>query len=175
MRLETQHCIIRDYEPKDEQDLCELMLQRVDALYEAYPDFTAEKSGQEIAKRCGSDEFYAVELKDNQKVIGNLYFGKRDFNTRELGFVFHSKFQRKGYGTETAKAMMQYFFDQGVHRVYAECAPGNIASWKLMRKIGMRREAHFKKNVYFHYDKDGKPIYWDTFVYASLNPGDNEE
>ena len=46
-------------------------------------------------------------------------------------------------------------FNQGVHRIYAECAPQNTSSWKLMEKIGMIREAHFRKNVSFHQDTNG--------------------
>ena len=60
-------------------------------------------------------------------------------------------------------------FNQGVHRIYAECAPQNTYSWKLMEKIKMKREAHFRKNVSFHQDTNGYPIYWDTYVYAILN------
>ena len=33
----------------------------------------------------------------------------------------------------------------------------------------MKREAHFRKNVSFHNDEKGNPIYWDTYVYAILN------
>lgn len=60
-------------------------------------------------------------------------------------------------------------FKAGVHRIYAECAPQNEPSWKVMEKIGMEREAHFRKNVSFHNDDNGEPIYWDTYVYAILN------
>ena len=60
-------------------------------------------------------------------------------------------------------------FKAGVHRIYAECAPQNTPSWKVMEKVGMEREAHFRKNVSFHNDANGEPIYWDTYVYAILN------
>lgn len=75
-----------------------------------------------------------------------------------------------GYGSVASKAAIEYMFNQGVHRIYAECAPQNTPSWKLMEKIGMIREAHFRKNVSFHEDTNGAPIYWDTYVYAVLNP-----
>lgn len=34
----------------------------------------------------------------------------------------------------------------------------------------MKREAYFRKNVSFHKDQNGNPIYWNTYVYAILNP-----
>lgn len=170
MNIDMNDLIIRNFELKDENDLCEYMLQRVNAEFEGYPDFTCQKAKNEIEFRSKSDEFYAIELKSEHKVIGNIYLGKRDFNTRELGYVLNENYQHKGYGSDACKAVIDYMFQQGVHRIYAECTPLNIPSWKLMEKIGMRREAFFRKNVSFHNDSNGKPIYWDTYVYALLNP-----
>lgn len=168
MRLETEELIIRPFKLKDKEDLCEYMMQRVDAEFEGYPDFTLEKAQQEIEMRVASDEFFAIELKSKHNVIGNIYLGKRDFNTKELGYVLNQKYQKKGYGYIAAKAVIEEAFRQGVHRIYAETAPLNIASWKLMEKLGLKREAHFRKNVSFHNDEKGHPIYWDTYVYATL-------
>ncbi len=175
MKIETEELIIRNFELKDEKDLCEYMLQRVDAKFEAYPNFTQEKAKEEIIFRSKSDEFFAIELKAIHKVIGNIYLGKRDFNTRELGYVLNENYHNKGYGSIASKAMIDFAFKRGVHRIYAECAPQNVPSWKVMEKIGLNREAHFKKNVSFHVNAKGNPIYWDTYVYAALNPHENEE
>ncbi len=172
MRIETERLILRSYEPRDERDVCEYMLQRVNAEFECYPDFTAEKSKQEIDFRCSTDEFIAVELKAEGKVIGNVYLGKREWNARELGYVLNERYLRRGYGAEACRAVLDDAFARGLHRVYAECAPANTASWKLMEKLGMRREAHFIQNASFHKDACGKPVYWDTYVYAKLNPAD---
>lgn len=173
MRIETERLIVRNFELKDEEDLCEYMLQRVCAEFERYSDFTREKGKKEIEFRSQSDEFFAIELKDTHKVIGNIYFGKRDFNTRELGYVLNEKFQHKGYGSEAAKAVVDYFFKNGLHRVFAECCPQNECSWKLMEKIGLEKEAHFKQNASHRQNPDGSPIYWDTLIYAKLNPYNN--
>ncbi|WP_099203992.1 GNAT family N-acetyltransferase [Scatolibacter rhodanostii] len=175
MKIETTDLIIRNFELEDEKDLCEYMLQRVHAQFERYPDFTCQKSHEEIVSRAQSDEFFAIELKKEHKVIGNIYLGKRNFNSRELGYVLNENYHKKGYGSEASKAMVAFAFAQGVHRIYAECAPQNIASWKLMEKIGLEREAFFKKNVSFRSDEENNPIYWDTYVYAALNPNENTE
>ena len=170
MKVETNDLIIRNFQLSDENDLCEYMLQRVNSEFEAYPDFTCQKAKKEVEFRAQSDEFYAIELKEEGKVIGNIYLGKREFNTREIGNVLNENYQHKGYGGDASKASIEAMFNKGVHRIYAECAPQNTPSWKLMEKIGMRREAHFRKNVSFHQDLNEKPIYWDTYVYAVLNP-----
>lgn len=175
MKIETEELMIRNFELADETDLCEYMLQRVNAAFESYPNFTLEKSKEEIEHRSKSDEFFAVELKKIHKVIGNIYLGKRDFNTRELGYVLHNDYQNKGYGSVASKALVDFAFQKGVHRIYAECAPQNVPSWKVMEHIGLKREAYFKQNVSFHSDDAGRPIYWDTYVYAALNPNKRNE
>lgn len=170
MRLETERLIVRSYEYRDKKDVCEYMLQRVHANFEGYPDFTPEKAEDEIAFRIQSDEFFAIELKSEHKVVGNVYMGKRDFSARELGYVLNERYLRQGIGFEACSAVTEHFFRTGTHRIYAEAAPENEASWRLMEKLSMKKEAHFVKNASFHTDENGKPIYWDTFVYARLNP-----
>ena len=74
----------------------------------------------------------------------------------------------EGYGSEAAKMAIQWAFSNGIHRIYAECSPNNIPSWKTMEKIGMKREGLLRQNVSFHNDENGNPIYWDTCVYGIL-------
>ncbi len=117
----------------------------------------------------GSDEFYAIELKDTGKVIGNIYCGKRDFEDREVGYIINKKYQRSGYAYEALSAVMCECFKEGVHRIFAECDPRNTGSWKLLEKVGMKREAFFHKNIYFHKDENGNPIWKDTYIYARIS------
>jgi len=53
-------------------------------------------------------------------------------------------------------------------RVMAHCNPENIASWKVLEKIGMRREGNFRRNIFFKTAADGTPLWVDTFEYAIL-------
>ena len=48
------------------------------------------------------------------------------------------------------------------------CNPENESSWKLMERVGMRREGHLKKNVFFFKDENGEPIWQDTYEYGLL-------
>lgn len=53
----------------------------------------------------------------------------------------------RGYGTEYAAALMAIAFDgRGVRRVEANCFADNLASRRLMEKIGMRLEGHFRED-----------------------------
>ena len=101
-------------------------------------------------------------------MIGNIYFGKRDFEAREIGYIVNQDFQRQGYALEAITALIKMAFSEGIHRVFAECDPRNECSWRLLEKAGLVREAHFRKNVFFHRDEYGQPKWKNTYVYAII-------
>ncbi len=167
MRVETERLLVRRFAWMDEADLCEYMLQRVHAYYEPHPDFTREKAGELLKSWVESDEMYAIELKEEAKVIGNLYLGRREFNTYELGYILHAGYQGRGYASEASRGAIERLFRQGAHRVVAECATGNAASWRLLERIGMQREGLLRQNVSFHKDAAGPSIGTPIFTPSS--------
>ena len=137
--------------------------------YEPYRSLTLEETKENLKSRISSNEMVGVELKKNQKMIGNVYLGKRECEAIEIGFVFNRKYGKRGYATESCLELIRLLFESGVHRIFAECDPENQDSWKLLERIGFVREAHLKKNIYFWKDEQNRPIWKDTFIYAKLN------
>ena len=169
MRIETERLTLRVFEESDYDDLYEFLSQLEHDQFEGYPGITYENGKEHLKYRVGSDEFFAIELKETGKVIGNIYCGKRDFEAREVGYIINKQYQRQGYATEALSAVMNECFRNDTHRIYAECDPQNTCSWRLLEKVGMQREALFHKNIYFHKDENGKPIWKDTYVYTAWN------
>ena len=61
----------------------------------------------------------------------------------ELGWVLDPAHTGHGYATEAVRELLRYCFeDLGVRRVVANCFLANDASWRLMERVGMRREVH---------------------------------
>jgi RimJ/RimL family protein N-acetyltransferase len=61
----------------------------------------------------------------------------------EIGWVLHPDHVGHGYATEAVLAALRVCFDQlGLRRVVAGCFAANTASWRLMERVGMRREQH---------------------------------
>lgn len=172
--IRTQRLILRPFRESDYDDLYEFLAQLRDDIFEGYPGITYENGREYLDQRLGSDEFYAVELIDTGKVIGNIYCGGRDFEAKEVGYILNRRYQGQGYAAEALSAVVQNAFSEGAHRVYAECDPRNAASWKLLERVGFQREAHFRRNIYSHRDARGDPIWKDTFVYAMLKAGTAE-
>ena len=50
-------------------------------------------------------------------------------------------------GTEIGRAMLQLGFSLGLHRLYARCRVQNIASLRIMAKLGMSEEGTLRENV----------------------------
>ncbi|HET7735608.1 MAG TPA: GNAT family protein [Nocardioidaceae bacterium] len=61
----------------------------------------------------------------------------------ELGWTIDPMYGGKGLATEAVIALVDLSFGPlGLRRVVANCFADNEASWRLMERIGMRREAH---------------------------------
>ncbi|MBV9823427.1 MAG: GNAT family N-acetyltransferase [Actinobacteria bacterium] len=61
----------------------------------------------------------------------------------ELGWTFDPGHGGRGYATEAVRELIRICFtDLGLRRVTANCFAGNEASWRLMERVGMRRELY---------------------------------
>lgn len=167
--VETERLIIRRIVPGDWEDIHEILSRKEVAEFEPYEPFTPEQSKLETVNRAFRDDFIGVELKAEHKMIGNFYFHSGEFDTYEVGYVFNPDYWGNGYAAEGLKALIDYAFDvMKVRRLFAQCNPLNAHSWKLLERVGMRRESHILKNIYFKRDADGNPIWLDTYEYGLL-------
>lgn len=166
--IRTERLILRPFRESDYDDLFEFLSQLENDEFEGYPGITYDNGKEHLRYRLGSEEFYAVVLPESGKVIGNIYCGSRDFGAKKVGYIINRDYRRLGYAGEALSAVIENAFREGVHRVFAECDPRNTSSWRLLEKLGLKREAHFRQNIYFHTDESGAPKWKDTFVYAML-------
>jgi RimJ/RimL family protein N-acetyltransferase len=61
----------------------------------------------------------------------------------ELGWCLDPEQAGRGYATEAVAALIRLCFDDlALRRVTANCFADNVASWRLMERLGMRREAY---------------------------------
>ena len=167
--LETKRLILRKYCEKDLLDLYEYLSDEEVVKFESYKPMNMDEVQAELAERIPSDEMVAVVLKENRKLIGNVYLGKRELDSLEIGYVFNKQYCGHGYAKESCAALIEKTFSEGMHRIYAEYDPQNPASWRLLESLGFIKDAHFHQNVYFWKDAQGEPIWKDTYVYSLLN------
>lgn len=86
---------------------------------------------------------FAIENKSAKEFIGliGLKLGNKKYRRGEVWYKIHSDYWKKGYATESLKAVINYGFETlELHRIEAGCAVANIGSIKVLEKVGMIRE-----------------------------------
>lgn len=175
--ITTERTIVRKFLEKDYEDLYAYLSLESIYRYEPGSPIDLDTAKRMAGERAKGDDFYAVELRAEKKVIGHLSFQHiepKEWMTWEVGYIFHPTYQGKGYATEAARALIAYAFeDLQAHRVIAQCNPENTASGRLLERIGMRREGLLRQNVFFRKDEAGQPLWCDTYTYAVLKSDRN--
>jgi [ribosomal protein S5]-alanine N-acetyltransferase len=88
---------------------------------------------------------FAVEMTQTQEFIGliALNLGKEKYHSSEIWYKLHRSFWGKGYATEAVTRILDFGFGPlQLHRIEAGCAVGNLASIRVLEKVGMKREGH---------------------------------
>jgi RimJ/RimL family protein N-acetyltransferase len=78
----------------------------------------------------------------------------------EIGFVFDPQHQGHGYATEAGEAVLALAFGTyDLHRVYGRLEARNVASARVLEKLGMRREAHLVENEWVKGEWQSELVY----------------
>jgi len=172
MMLSTERLILRPYVPEDWE---RIHIYGKDAEFSQYELWGP--NSEEDTKKFVSDmikEQSAIEGRHSfnfalcERASGLLIGGcgiRRESQTSavaNLGWAVNSDFQRKGYATEAASELIRFGFKQlGLRVIYATCDTRNIASYRVMDKLGMNRVGLLLG------DKIQKGFRRDTFRYET--------
>lgn len=106
-----------------------------------------------------------IYLQSSFGLIGDLglHFLPPDSRQVEIGITIQPDQQRKGYATESLRAVIHHLFTgMGKHRVIGSVDPANTASIAMLGKMGMKKEAHFRESLW-------TPEGWaDDLIFAVL-------
>ena len=130
---------------------------------ESVTDIVGLRAGQFNLMAEGDKLFLAVEVRDPQAMVGEVSLIWRDEVSRqgEIGYILNPAHHGRGYATEAARALLALGFGElGLHRIYARCAAANSSSWRVMERLGMRREAHFREHAFI------KGAWTEELIYA---------
>src|SRR5690606_35447348 len=106
-----------------------------------------------------------VELTAERRLIGDcsltVYFP--EYRQAEIGFCLHPDAQGRGIATQAVHAVLGYGFEvRSIHRIEARCDVRNDRSWRLLERVGMRREGHLRQCSFL------KGEWIDAYIYAML-------
>ena len=171
--LKTERLTIRDYVEADWQAIVQRTTQDEVAQYMVWDTTTWAEQEKVVAwireqqtltlETLGKYVEFAVE-KDGRAIgtVGLKHLSKTD-RVAEVGWDLDPECWGQGYASEATAAFMNWCFrNLELHRFTSICDARNIGSYKLMERLGMRREAHHVKSSFI------KGEWVDDLVYAVL-------
>lgn len=173
MNLKSNRLLLRDFVEDDWLALHAIESLPEVARYQSFEPRTPEESRSYVLDGiAGAAEEprltydLAVVLAEMDRLIGRVGLGITEPELREavIWYTLHPDHWGQGYMTEAARAMVVHGFgDLGLHRIWADCDPRNPGSWRVLEKIGMRREGHLLENAWV------KGEWVDSLIYAILD------
>lgn len=177
--LTTDRLRLRSYRETDAEAHLPIYSREDVSRFLLQDPWTAEMAETEIAKRLPrtglETESRALALVietadgldslEGSRIIGDIAIWLEDGSDEkaEIGWILDPAASGHGFATEAAIAVLNVAFDHyGLHRVFAQMDSRNTASAKLARRIGMREEAHLRKDWW------SKGEWTDTLIFGML-------
>lgn len=106
------------------------------------------KSVLEFEKN-GEIAIFAITNKETQTLLGLINLNIAVPHKRgELGYFVGKPYWGMGYGTEAARSILSYGFNElDLNKIYAAAFKSNPGSWRIMEKIGLKHEGTHKQHV----------------------------
>ncbi|GIE76532.1 N-acetyltransferase [Actinoplanes philippinensis] len=152
--IRTARLVLRPFDADDVEDVWDYQREAVVARYMPWRERDRDEVAAAVRQMVTEDALsgegdclsLAVTDPGSGTVIGQveLVWLSETGGLGEIGFVFSPRFQGQGMATEAVRELLRLAFERlGLHRVVGRCVAGNSASAALLRRVGMRQEAHF--------------------------------
>jgi len=151
MITETDRLEIRELTSNDKNSLFEIYSDKEAMKYRNTKPFDSlDEVEKMLAKTFQKFEFseefrYAVIQKEGNELIGTFLIIPLSKNECEIGYSIGKKYWKKGYGKELLIGMLKYISSLTYIKVLATSRKENIASLKLLEKIGFKLSS--KKDI----------------------------
>lgn len=164
-------CRIRKWKLSDATDLAMAISNKKiqNNLRDGLPyPYTEQDGANFISDMLSADEneTFAFAITVDDKVVGSIgVFRQGNIHrlTAELGYYIAEEYWGRGIMTEAVRQICEYVFDKSdIIRIYAEPFEYNIASCRVLEKVGFQYEGTLRNNAV----KNGKII--DMKMYSML-------
>ncbi len=133
--------------------------------YESLEQSSRTEIEKEFEKNPFELKHFIVEKKDGSKIgwVCHFYMLHPDMKLLEIGYAVVPSERGKGYCTEAVKILMDYLFLlKDIMRIQAFADVRNVASQKVLEKVGFKREGTMRKGCFIR----GK--WGDGYLYSIL-------
>jgi ribosomal-protein-alanine N-acetyltransferase len=169
--LQTARLRLRAFEDADAQDLFALQSNARVLRYWDGPPWTERSRAEKFIARCremekeGSGARLAVDRASDGAFIGWCVLSgwNPDFRSAGLGYCFDDAAWGHGYATEAGRVLLRWAFDTlDLNRVQAETDTRNVASARVLEKLGFLREGTLREDCVVNGEVS------DSWVYGLL-------
>ena len=169
-QIETERLVLRKPRLEDAQVIFEGWAQDPEVTrYLTWRPHERIEQTQEFVQGCirawdGETRFpYMITLKENGQVIG-IIDPRLEGPKMGIGYGAAPAHWGKGYVPEATRAMIDWAFQQpSMYRVYATTDVENVASRRVLEKVGMQCEGILRKYIMHPNISD---IPRDSYIYA---------
>ena len=154
MRLAGEHVSLRFLEPPDAQAMLDLRIANRDFFSPLEPrpaadHYTLDGQRREIERLIDErkhDRSYVFGIFETTggRLIGRFGLSalyRRAWQNANLGYYVAQEQNGKGCGTEAVSLICRFVFEEAsLHRVQAAVMPSNVASRRVLEKVGFRHE-----------------------------------
>lgn len=177
MQMETSRLVLRRFIVSDWAELYEYLSQAIVLKYLPEWSCSEEECRRICEMRAQGDTYWAVCTKSG-RLIGHIELHTAaEPEILELGVVFHPEYWGMGYAAEACRRILQYGFeDRNAHKIIASCAAENESSRRLLERLKMTQEAHFRRSLCLRTPKENEAKIWsDELYYGILDEEWNEQ
>ena len=171
MELGTRRLLLREYTKSDFDAVHRFASDPAVATFVGWGPNTPEDT-RAFLDECATEQAgsprtsYTLAVTDpGNEPFGSvgIYIGEGT-QQAEMGFVISPDRWGSGYATESAEAVLHFGFQSlGLHRIWATCRPENVASARVLERIGMQREGRLRDHVRIR-------GHWrDSLLYAAIS------
>lgn len=168
--LESPRLRLRPYRQDDARAVYALYSDPVVTRYWSFPAWTRrEQASDYLAARMALETpavyAWAMAEREGDRLIGTttLFSLSGPHKRAEIGYSLLPARQGQGLATEALRTVLGHAFGPlGLERIEADVDPRNEASWRLLEKLGFRREGLLRNR----WRVDGEVC--DSFLYGLL-------
>ena len=169
--LRSERLVLRRFQPGDAEQLAAYRSDPGVARYQSWDTpFSLEAARTLIADFASGDADgpgwfqWAVERCEQPGIVGDVGVNLlEDGQQAMIGYTIAPAFQGRGYGREVVgRVLDDLLVERELHRVSAECDTRNVASVRLLERLGFRREGHLRASTW------SKGEWCDDYLYALL-------
>ena len=152
--IETKRLLLRPLKMSDVEDIFECNSDPEVTKYMSWETHNSIEESKAFLSRTISEgsACWGIVHKASNKVVGVCFLHSLDLQHRrtEVAFYLSRKYWGQGYATETAREVILFCFKNWeLNRIGATCRIENIASARVLEKVGMTFEGILRKYTYF--------------------------